>query len=983
MRARFHELVSSGEPFGVLAFGVDNFDRINNLFSYEFGDCVLENITIMMDKLAPEGAETFRFDGDCFGTVVPFVTDASDLQLLFDRALASTCAGFTIDNASIAFGITGCACLYPSNGSSAEELFRNLHIALIDAKRSGRATCTTCTDELCDASRKTLLLMETLQGCIAEGFKGFSIHYQPFINTHNNEVHGCEALMRWNDEQFPEGVRPFEFIPYLEESGLITAVTTWLMNVTFEQAARWIEHDPAFVMNINLSKYVLDDPDFKFCILQTAKDHQVDPHNIMLELTESGMITDAAGLGDTFDFLRSQGFGVAFDDFGTGYASLNLFRVIAADELKIDRTFLERITYDVNDQRIVSHIIDLSHSMNLSVCVEGVESEEVLSIVKSMGADYIQGFFYDRPLDAQTFERRYLHGDTQVGEEEKTTARSIVYAYAQPVQPLSPGALIDRAHAGVFQVAMDENFTFITCNEGYRRMLGYTAPEIETKLGNRALAIVHPDDMAYVNEEIRRQLGQGDTVLIEFRIVRANGDPLWITGTGNVVRPKTGTPYLVVVIMDTDRFKRETLANAEELALLRHILDNAPVAIKCLSYDEYFTIKHLSGTFLSTIGYTPDEIRDRFDDRYINLVHPNDVPPAMATVQEKAQPGRVFDLRYRLRASDGRMLWLNTKTKLCEPDENGVSDFVSAVMEVEGPHGLSEGLLLDNRYQTASKRWGDVLFNLYLDTGKIEFTDNYEDELGAPPRTTIAEQLALSPESDRDVIIACIEQAMSGLVPAPIEMRIAPRGDGDYIWCSLSFNCAETSEGIPVAIFGRIKNIDAEKRERDELLHDSQTDPLCEVLNKITVEHVVEETLRAASPGEHYSFAIIDIDNFKAVNDTAGHLMGDQMLVTMATALKALVSEQGVVGRIGGDEFMVFQPCDPDSQKQLAFGQRIIDELAHAGNFDDETVHLRTSVGLSCYPNDGTSFYDLFKHADAALYLAKERGKNRACVYRD
>lgn len=983
MRTRFHELISTGEPFGVLAFGVDNFDRINNLFSYEFGDRVLESIADLMAELASDGAETFRFDGDCFGTVVPSVVGADDLQTLFDRTLAATSAGFTIDNASIAFGITGCACLYPANGRSAEELFRNLHIALIDAKRSGRSTCTTCTDALCAASHKTLLLMETLQGCIADDYKGFSVLYQPFVDTRSDEVHGCEALMRWNDEQFPEGVRPFEFIPYLEESGLITAVTTWLMDVTFAQAARWIEHDPAFIMNINLSKYVLDDPEFKFCILKAAKTHQVDPHNIMLELTESGMITDAAGLGDTFDFLRSQGFGVAFDDFGTGYASLNLFRVIAADELKIDRTFLDRITYDVNDQRIVSHIIDLSHSMNLSVCVEGVETEEVLAIVQSMGADYIQGFFYDRPLDAQTFEQRYLRGEAQTSEDKGSTARSIVYAHAKPVQPLSPSALIDRAHAGVFQVAMDEDFTFITCNEGYRRMLGYTAPEIETKLGNRALAIVHPDDMDYVNEEIRRQLGQGDTVLIEFRILRADGQPLWITGTGNVVRPKTGTPYLVVVIMDTDRFKRETLENAEELALLRHILDNAPVAIKCLSYDEYFTVKHLSGTFLSTIGYTPDEIRDRFDNRYINLVHPDDIAPAVATVQEKAQPGRVFDLCYRLRASDGRMLWLNTKTKLCEPDENGVSDFVSAVMEVEGPGALSEGLLLDNRYQTASQRWGDVLFNLYLDTGKVEFTDNYQDELGAPPCATISEQLALSPESDRDVIVACIEQATHGLVPPPIEMRIAPHGDQDYIWCSLSFNCAETSEGNPVTIFGRIKNIDAEKRERDELLHDSQTDPLCDVLNKITVERVVEETLRGAPSEAHFSFGIIDIDNFKSVNDTAGHLMGDQMLVTMATALKTLVSEQGVVGRIGGDEFMVFQPCDPDPQEQLEFGQRIIDTLAHAGTFDDEAVRLRTSVGLACYPEDGTSFYELFKHADAALYLAKERGKNRACVYRE
>lgn len=983
MRTRFRELIATGEPFGVLAFGIDNFDRVNNLFSYEFGDRVLERIGAETTELAPADAETFRFDGDCFGTVVPAVSDAEDLQALFQRVLERASDGFAIDGTSVSFKVTGCACLFPANGTSAEELFRNMHITLIDAKRSGRGCCTTCTAALCAASRKTLLLMETLQGCIADGFKGFSINYQPFFDTQTGTARGCEALMRWSHELFPEGVKPFEFIPYLEESGLIVPATTWLMNMAFAQTARWVEHDPSFIMNVNMSKYVFDDPNFKFAILQAAKDHHVEPRHIMLELTESGMITDAVELGDTFDFLRSQGFGVAFDDFGTGYASLNLFRVIAADELKIDRNFLERITYDVNDQRIMSHIIDLSHSMNLSVCVEGVETEEVLSIVRSLGADFVQGYYYDRPIDAETFEQRYFQGTAPAGEKETPGRRSLVYAQAQPVQPLSPGELIDRAHAGVFQVAMDENFTFITCNEGYRRMLGYTAPEIERKLGNRALAIVHPDDAAFVNEEIRRQLGKGDTVLIEFRIVRADGRPLWITGTGSVVRPKTGTPYLVVVIMDTDRFKRETLRNAEELALKSHILDNAPVAIKCIKYDEHFTIKHLSGEFLSTIGYTPEEIRDRFDNRYVNLVHPDDIAPAVATVQEKARPGRTFDLCYRLRASDGRLLWLKTKTKLCEPDERGESDFVSVVTEVEGPGALSEGLMLDNRYQTASKRWGDVLFNLYLDTGTIEFTDNYEDELGAAPKSDIAEQIALSPASDRDVIAACISEAAGGHVPTPIEVRIAPRGDEDYLWCSLSFNCAETSDGSPVTIFGRVRNIDAEKRRRDELVHDSQTDQLCDVLNKITIERVVEETIHDAAPGTRYTFAIIDIDNFKAVNDTAGHLTGDRMLVRMANVLKELVSDDGVVGRIGGDEFMVFQPCGASPQERLAFGQSIIDGIASSPDQESDSMSLQTSVGLACYPEDGATFYELFKHADAALYLAKERGKNRACLYRE
>ncbi|WP_180326532.1 EAL domain-containing protein [Raoultibacter phocaeensis] len=978
MRERFGELMASEKRFGVLAIGIDDFDRVNNLYSYAFGDEVLDTLNYFIDIRTPP-QRTYRFDGDCFGIILPDTSDTEALLSLFNSLLEFTSSGFAIDGTAVSFKISGGICLYPDNGDSADELYRNLRIALSDAKRTG-GSCTVCTPSLCADSRKALLLMETLQRCISASFRGFSARFQPVADADTGEIHGCEVLMRWGDELFPEGVTPFEFIPYLEESGLITAATTWLMDVAFEQARQWIDIDPAFIMNINISKYTLEDPLFRFHIVKAAKKHRVDPHHIMLELTESGMITDAEGLDDTFAFLRSQGFGVAFDDFGTGYASLNLFRVIAADELKIDRSFLERITYDVNDQRIVASIISLCHSMNLKVCVEGVETREVLDLVRTLGADLIQGYLYDQPLSAPVFEQKYL-APLDVREAAAASQPSIVYAKAQPVQPLPPSELIDRAYAGVFQVAMDENFSFITCNEGYRRMLGYTAPEIEEKLGNRALAIVHPDDTEYVNEEIRRQLGQGDTVLIEFRVVRADGQSLWITGTGSVVRPKTGTPYLVVVIMDTDRIKRANLETEKNLKIAGHILENAPIAIKCIAYDNQFTIKYLSPEFLTIIGYTREEVRERFDNRYVSLVHPDDIAPAVATVQEKARPGHAFDLCYRVRAGNGSMLWLSTKTKLCEANEDGSSDFVSVVVEVEGPDAQSESLLLANRFQTASERWGDILFNLYLKTDTIEFTDNYEEEFDAPPKHSLPEQLALSPASDRTAVAEAIEEAKRGIVPAPLEIRLSPRDDGEYVWCALSLNCAETSEGEPSTIFGRLRNVDSEKRKRDELVHESQSDPLCDVYNKITIERKIQEVLDNAQPDACFAFAVIDIDNFKTVNDTAGHLTGDQMLVFVAEVLKSSVSDEGLVGRIGGDEFVVLQPCEAAVGDALAFGTGIIERIDRTCSSEESDVTLQTSAGVACFPDDGTTFYSLFKCADAALYLAKEQGKNRACLY--
>ncbi|MEG0666546.1 EAL domain-containing protein [Gordonibacter sp.] len=981
MRERFAQLIALDVQFSVLAVGVDSFSRINNLFSYSFGDKVLGSLNCLIADLLPVDASVYRFDGDCFGIVLPDVTDRDTLDGLFGDILAFVNTGISIGETSISFSISGGVCIHPHNGNDADELYRNLHIALIDAKRQGRGRCTHCTHALCAISQRTLLLMETLQRCLAHGFDGFSMRYQPIMDARDERVHGCEALMRWSNDQFPEGVLPFEFIPYLEESGLICQATSWLIDVTFAQAAKWTAVDPSFIMSINLSKQVFDQPDLKFNLVQAVKKYHVNPRNIMLELTESSKVANAALLSETLDFLRGQGFLVALDDFGTGYSSLSMFRTIAADELKIDRSFLERVTYDVNDQLIISQVIELCHNMNITVCVEGIETYDVLQIVRDLGADTVQGFYYDQAIDAEVFEQRYLPGSTGAVHPDIAAEPSLVYSDAQPEQPASPGELVDRAQAGIFQAAMDETFTFITCNEGYRRMLGYTAREMAARFGNRALAIVHPDDTAYVNEEIRRQLGIGDVVLIEFRVVRWDDIPLWVTGTGNVVRPRSGKPYLVVVIVDTDRIKRASLQTARELESTHRVLENIPIGIKSVRYDDGFTFEYISPEFMATMGYTRDEIRDRFDDKYLEIIVEEDREVIVQAAQE-AKPGHPLKLRFRLNASDGRKLWVETVTKLCDRDPDGMQRFVSSIAAVEGPSEQGEGEDIDNRFQLASKRWGDVLFTYDLKSGAVQFSDNYELEFHAPPKSTIDDQMALSPASDQERIRTVLEQARYGEAPSPIEMRIAPDG-GEYVWCVLSLNCAETSNGEPATMFGRIKNIDEEKREREELVHESQTDALCGTYNKITTERKVQAALDEAGAGERYALCMIDIDDFKGINDTAGHIAGDRALVSLADSLKTVAGQAGIVGRVGGDEFVLLRSCGESSADPMTLGQKIIEGLPKTYQADERAVSLYSSVGIACYPEDGHSFYDLFKHADAALYLAKERGKNQVCLYRE
>lgn len=408
MRERFAQLIALDVQFSVLAIGIDNFTRINNLFSYSFGDKVLGSLSLIVTELLPPDASLYRFDGDCFGIILPDITDSTLLDGYFERILLLTNNGISIRGTNISFSVSGGVCGYPRNGGSADELYRNLHIALFYAKSQGKGQCTHCTCALCNSSQRTLLLMETLQQCVAHNYDGFSVHYQPMVNAHNERIHGCEALIRWNNHQFPEGVRPFEFIPCLEESGLICSVTSWLIDVAFAQAASWTTLNPSFIMSVNLSRRVLEQPGLARILTQAAKAHHLSPHNVMLELTESSKVEEILQLNKTLNLLRSQGFIIAIDDFGTGYSSLSMFRTITIDELKIDRSFLEHIANNTKDQLIVAQVIELCHHMNIAVCVEGVETYETLQIIRELGADIVQGFYYGQPVDANTFEHRHL-----------------------------------------------------------------------------------------------------------------------------------------------------------------------------------------------------------------------------------------------------------------------------------------------------------------------------------------------------------------------------------------------------------------------------------------------------------------------------------------------------------------------------------------------------------------------------------------------
>jgi len=271
------------------------------------------------------------------------------------------------------------------------------------AKESGRNTYEYYTPEM---SARALTLL-TLEGALRRALERdeFLLHFQPKACVASGEMAGVEALLRW---RHPERglVSPVEFIPVLEETGLIVQASEWVLNAVCAQLAAWGRAGVRQVpVAVNLSARQFLARDLGATIKRTLELHGVAPSLIELEITESSLMVNPAEATRTLEYLKSLGLGIAIDDFGTGYSSLGYLKRFPLDALKIDRSFVRDITTDANDATITLAVISMAHSLGLKVVAEGVESAEQLAFLARHGCDQIQGYYFARPLPADECTR--------------------------------------------------------------------------------------------------------------------------------------------------------------------------------------------------------------------------------------------------------------------------------------------------------------------------------------------------------------------------------------------------------------------------------------------------------------------------------------------------------------------------------------------------------------------------------------------------
>ncbi len=388
-----------GEPIAVLLFDLDRFKAVNDTFGQDFGDAVLKQAA---ERLAATlAATTFaRVSGDEFVAVLR--ATRAETEAIAARALEALQAPFEIGGQRVYCAASAGLAMFPDHGSDAAELVRNAAMAMNGAKERGRNAFEHYRPEMQSRAARRLELELGLRRALERD--EFEVHFQPRVAIASGAVCGFEALLRWRHPSLGL-LSPGEFIPILEDIGLIVPVGEWVLRATCEAIRRWRDLGLGTRrIAVNLSARQLHQRDLDEVVARIIAAAGVDAGNLELELTESSLLRDPEEAASILGRLAKGGVHLSVDDFGTGYSSLAYLKRFPLDSLKIDRAFVRDVDTNPEDAAIAGAIIRLAHSLGLKVVAEGVESEAQMEFLRKEGCDEFQGFLFAPALPRDEIE---------------------------------------------------------------------------------------------------------------------------------------------------------------------------------------------------------------------------------------------------------------------------------------------------------------------------------------------------------------------------------------------------------------------------------------------------------------------------------------------------------------------------------------------------------------------------------------------------
>lgn len=975
------DLLCKQQSGAVMAMDLDNFANINILYGHSFGDAVMRVAVAKVLSILPAGSQMFRQDGDRFLAVCPQAT-AEDMAELFRNIQLLGQQKHNIDNIDYHFTFSaGIVMFEPSQ--TWEQIIRNASVALQDAKEAGKNIFRFHQQDLLNHKLYNRQLSNELISCVKNGFEGFSVVFQPILDVRNVLLVGAETLLRYQSSTRGP-VSPAEFIPLLENSGVMPEVGMWVLRTALEHCKSWIEYCPTFQLHVNVSLQQMLSSDFCKQVVSCLDDTGVPASNVVLELTESLLSNNEYDTIETLNYLRQVGLKIAMDDFGTGYSSLGRLQRFPIDIVKIDRCFVTALQEGQTQHKFLRSIIELCHNAGFSVCVEGVETLDELNTLYYMYGDTFQGFYVSGGVPAPAFFERFInrnqlkqyhHGLSPIAKEDITNAWNADLL----------NEMVESSPIGIN--IWSEELENIACNQACVDLF-----EIENKAiyFDRffELSPTHQPDgqlsSVLLTAYLRKAFATGRKVFFWMH-QKLNGEPIPTKVT--LVRIKHQGRYIVAAYTQDMRDKLlAQQADERAVELLHQIIHATPLCVNVWSekheniqcnqhaiklFDLNNEQEYLDKFFLLSPTYQPDGqlsaikahayIAEAFEKGYVRFHWnhcrldgtpiPTEITLTRISVQDESMVvGYIRDMRDQLKAEAEIRFMNEHMRKILDTVPMGYAEYDNQmrmcnhnsellhILGLEGeskldclcchtperqPNGILSDTVFSNKFHEALAH-GDAAFEFVL-----------QDQEGAP-------------------------------LPAKLTMRRAHKHDSEFI--ILFVQDLRELKGMYTL----------NNRLREIALFDSLTG----CYNRATFMEKLKQRAELIEPTEQYPLILMDIDHFKQINDTYGHLVGDTVLKNVIEVLHNHLPDDTLVGRYGGDEFTI----QPGAMNQESLKQCLENLVTQVNDLriitNSEVIYPTVSLGV-CSAIDFRNWDDSLHKADLALYQVKKLSRNGYKIFEE
>lgn len=404
---KFDEAEGTDTQKYLLRIGIDDFKIINERHGTTYGDYVLRKVGECIQKSLDVGQFAYHIVSDEY-IILDVEGNNKTMKRLYDKVRSAVDDAVEEDFYKAIYTISGgVVCVDNANVASYDDVMKLSEFALTEAKDRGKNQVYFFNDEDYKDFLRRRAIISYMRKSVADDYKGFSLHFQPIIRAGDEKLFSAEALLRY---QAPTGetIAPYEFIPLLEETGLIIPVGKWVIRTALEMCSQMRKKLPQFKVSVNLSYVQLLKSAVYDELMEAVSIADIDTSGLVVELTESGQLENNSAIQNIWQKLRFNGVNIAVDDFGTGYS--NLFNIVnlKPNIVKIDRSFTVKAINNEYEFNLLGHVSDMVHSLGLMLVIEGIETQEELDKIREIRPDFIQGFYYSKPCTKEDFFEKYI-----------------------------------------------------------------------------------------------------------------------------------------------------------------------------------------------------------------------------------------------------------------------------------------------------------------------------------------------------------------------------------------------------------------------------------------------------------------------------------------------------------------------------------------------------------------------------------------------